>query len=489
MARLLRFFSLTTATQVCLLVNQLVLLPLLLRSWGQEATADWFVVLAIANLATIGDLGLRNAGHSDLLSGAKYGDADGSARFRRVWALTRFLFVTVTAGCIVAQWGFAAAAKNELFPWVAAITVSMGLDTLLIVRGMWLDTLGHFNKVEVIFLGMVVVRLVASFTAILGFGATPATLAWIMFATSIIALAVQSRLFADLPMLSFTAGGFYDIQKQNFSIIPLVLMEPAANWARLSLPVLVLSVISAPMFVTTYVALRAVFGLARQVINQVARYVSVAYVQRLAANPDGAEKIASRGILGSSLMGVAISACAIADNGRLLQVWLHGVNPKAAGPIVFSFAIGACAYGYQVLLSILIRRGRVSSVAYRQIAYLILSGVGAGGAMFAKSTIDYLIIVALQELFIAALFSYSLGGRIFGVFAGAFILSAVPITLLEFAIHLSISFNTKTVSDWIFSMLVAGSSTGVSLVTLAVLDTISTRIRGGYNAYLLRRRA
>ena len=113
MSRFLQFFSLTIATQGCLLINQVVLLPLELRVWGTDAVAKWVVLVAVANLAGVTDLGLRNAGHSQLLSSVQTGDAVASLEFRETWALARALVVGITAGFLAYQW-WAGAAPSAL---------------------------------------------------------------------------------------------------------------------------------------------------------------------------------------------------------------------------------------------------------------------------------------------------------------------------------------------------------------------------------------
>jgi hypothetical protein len=93
----LQFFSITIGTQICLAVNQLVLLPLQLRIWGETTTAYWLVILAVANLCSVNDLGLRSIGHAQLLASVRQADSAGAAYFRQIWALTRGVMVAVTA--------------------------------------------------------------------------------------------------------------------------------------------------------------------------------------------------------------------------------------------------------------------------------------------------------------------------------------------------------------------------------------------------------
>lgn len=405
MKSFLRFLSLTTATQVFLLINQLVLLPLQLRIWGSDVTAHWFVITALANLASVADLGLRSAGHAQLLSSVQDGDEAARLEFRRIWALARTLVIVVTG--VLLAFEVAASLRHGAAPqlWVAAVIVTLALDTLGIVRGMWLDSLGHFSTVELLFLAMVATRVLLSIVALLAFHAPPAVLAWIMLATAIGATVMQARVIRKPTSLALLAGGFSALRWRSLAVVRFVVAEPASNWMRLSLPVIVFAAISPPRFVTTYVALRAIFGLVRQVATQISRYASVSYVHRAMTNPDVADRIMSRSYLAITFVGIAMSSGVIMDHGRLLQIWLHGGDPRSESLISLSFAFGAVAYGYQVFAGVLMRSGDVVGVAKRQYVYLAASGMAAFVGYISGSGALYLALLAMQELLIAGLFA------------------------------------------------------------------------------------
>ncbi len=180
MPKALTFFALTTATQVCLLVQQVLILPLLLRVWGSETAAAWFVALAVANLASVFDLGLGSAGHAELLAGEMRGTVD--RRFRPVWALARLLVMTLTAVCVDGEM----LGPDPLL--TVTLTLATALGTLLVVRGTWLDTLSAVNKVEAVYFGMTASRIVLTVGVVAGLQAPPQAVACIMLGLMALAL-------------------------------------------------------------------------------------------------------------------------------------------------------------------------------------------------------------------------------------------------------------------------------------------------------------
>jgi len=476
MRKFLGFFGLTTATQLCLLVNQLVLLPLQLSAWGQETTSEWFVILAIANLASFADLGLRSAGHADLVASVHYGDPAAAERFRPVWALTRAVIVIVVAIMLVIQTLLAWRLNKPFEPWGWAITVSLALDTVVIVRGMWLDTLGRFAGVESLFLTMVASRVLLSIVALAQFRAPPEALAWIMALTACGTAIAQAWLLPKPASLAFLSSGFRSLQWRSLAVVRLVIAEPVSNWVRFSLPVLVLAAISGPTYVTTYVALRAIFGLGRQMINQVARYASIRYVQRASEGDLFAKRIVTRAVLLSAFVGMAVSCGVIADHGRVLHIWLHSSDPRTIAMIATSFAVGATVYGYQVSAGVLMRQGDVAGIAWRQYTYLFASFTAALVAWLSGSSVLYLVLLALQEVFIAGLFVQALGIAVARISVMAFAISASLIGVVWTAVALDPAnlFSTGTVDATAASLLIAGVVAVVAGGLFAALDLMSS---------------
>lgn len=464
MGKLLRFFSLTTASQLVLLVNQLVLLPIQLRTWGSETTADWLVVLALANIASVADLGLRNAGHADLLASARKADGAAADRFRQLWALVRLLFVLTTAALLCAQLVRDVWTGAPVRAWVLGVTVAFALETFVIVRGMWLDTLGEFVRVESVYLGLVGLRVLLSLAALLIFQASPAALGWIMLATAAGAVLLQAVVLRP-GLLRLAAGGFRDVRWRALLIVRLVVAEPVANWVRLSLPVIVLAAIASPVTVTVYVALRAVFGLVRQVVSQLARYASVRYVEQVQGDSVAANRALLRAVLFSVCAGVAISTAVLADDGRLIGRWLGAA--VVDDMIAATFAATAVGYGYQVALSLMTRTGDVAGVARRQYAYLAAAAAAAVVGLTCRSTHLYLGLIIAQELAIAGLFYSAFNDRVRRAVFGALLAGLLLNLLLWFG------------SRWLrpaLSGLVAEFSGVTALTVLATLGMASVCI-------------
>jgi hypothetical protein len=415
MKGLLRFLSLTSATQLCLLASQLLLLPLQLRIWGHETTAQWLVVMAVANIASIADLGLRNAAHAQLIAAVRATDIAAAKAFGGVWMLTRLLFAGVVLALIAAQLLFQILSHQALALWQPLLILTLGLETLLIVRGVWLDSLGHFNTVEATFLAMVASRVALSIAALAFFGAAPMTLALIFLLTAIGTIAGQEYWLRRLPLLGIFAGNLRDIGWNTTATLPLVASEPALNWLRLSLPVIVFAAIADPLFVTSYVALRAIFGMARQVTSQLARYASIIYVQQAGSDRTKAEQIALSAILACTLVGAGVAGLVLADHGRLLSLWLANADPGAASGIAASFAVTVAVFGYQVLNSILTRRGDIQGTARRNYVYIATSLAAAALAIVAHSVPAYLVLLALPEVIIALLYATAFSANVFRI--------------------------------------------------------------------------
>ncbi len=430
MKNFLRFFSLTTATQFCLAVNQLVLLPLQLRVWGQEATSHWFVIIAVANLASVADLGLRMAGHAQLLSSVESADRIAELEFRRIWALTRVLIMGMTSVLIAGQVISSLIETGTFELWAAALTMATALDTALIVRGFWLDTLGHFVKVEALFLGMVSSRILLSILAMLAFHAGPGIIAYLTLVSAAAAVALQAYVLPEPRCLALLANGMRDLRWKSLGIVRFVVAEPASNWMRLSLPVIVLAAVSSPRFVTTYVALRAIFGMARQIVNQLGRYASIRYAQFVERDKAAAENVVIRFTLLSTLAGLAVSSGVIADHCRLFRLWLSSGDPETESLIALYFATGAIAYGYQVVAGVLMRCGDIVGIASRQYAYLIMGGLTAGIGWLSGSAVLYLLILAAQELLLAGLFVGAIGYRVLRSCLAGFALAAVVVLFM-----------------------------------------------------------
>jgi hypothetical protein len=471
MKNFLSFFSLTVANQLCSVIAQLVLLPLMLRTWGHEVAAQWFVAVALANLTGVFDFGLHNAGHSQLLAGLN-GDAKAATEFRHTWLLTRLTIVGMSVLFIVYQ----LLLGSEFFALSSIMICSMAIDTILGARGIWFDTLGQFNRVESSFLATAILRIVVALAALVFFQASPITIAWIMLAISLSGIVVSWALLRS-PLLGFLAGGFAGLSWRSLSVIRLVVADPLSGWVRTSLPVVVFAAIAPASVVTTYVAMRAVFGLSRQVIWQLTRYASVRYIQHYENNKKWAEHIVMRAIQGTIVIGVAVSSVVIVDQGRLVRLWL-GFTSSDEYAIVASFAFGTIAFGYTVIANILMRTGDVAAVAKRQYLYLLAAvSVAVVTQFIYADTTVYLVMLALQEVLIAGLFVTSLGKPIMQTSIVGFLIGAAMLCLTTMLVQFVPNDSMPLPVDLAMNLGVTGVMTILTLIALYAVEYFPSRNR------------
>ena len=418
MRSLLSFLSLMTLGQLCLLFNQLVLLPLELRIWGTATTAQWFVLLSTANLLTIADFGLRSSGHAALLK-AMEGDPEETHSFRATWALTRLLVILGTLLFLVYAIVVGVGGAPSLLALL--VIISVGCETLATTRGVWLDTLAQFNRVEASYLTTQASRLLLSVLALLGFRAGPVSLAWIQLCAAIGWLIVQGMLLRA-PLLDFRAGGFRSLRWSLWRDLPLVVADPASNWIRMNLPVVVFGSFMPAAFITTFVALRAAFGAARLTAIQLTRYASVQYARE--NRSEARRTIAIRAVFVTIVLGVMISSLALIDDGRLLRLWLGASNVQDSRAIAAYFGVGALAAMCQIPASILVRSGQIREFAKRQYAYVGLGLFTALLASLLPAAAAYLCSLALLEIVNAGLFVQILDSEVRRASVKAFVLAA-----------------------------------------------------------------
>jgi len=406
MRSLLSFLSLAMLGQLCLLFNQLVLLPFELHIWNTATAAQWFVVLSTANLIVIADFGLRSSGHADLLKAVE-GDPEATRLFRATWALTRLLVILGTLLFLVYAIVVGVAGAPSLL--AVLVITSVGCETLATTRSVWLDTLGQFNRVELTYFIPQASRILLSVVALLGFRAGPISLAWIQFCTAIGWLVVQGTLLRT-PLLGFWAGGFLSLRWSSLRDLPLVATDPASSWIRMHLPVVVFDSFMPAAFIITFVALRAAFGAARLITMQLSRYASVQYAHQ--NRSEARQTTAIRAVFGTVVLGVMISGLVLIDDGRLLRLWLGAANVQDSRAIAVYFSLGALASIYQVPAGILIRSGQIGEFAKRQYAYV---GLGLLAALLvpllSAAAPVYLSSLALLEIINAGLFVHILGSE------------------------------------------------------------------------------
>jgi len=406
MTKFVRFFSFAAMTQVILLLNQVILLPMQIRLWGSSETALWYAAIALATVTTVADCGLRTAGHVELLRLVRTNDPDARAEFLQVWAWIRLLIVLVTATLLAADLVYGLLhGRNEWQLGRVLLTLAFAFETVLIIRIVYLDSLGEYSSAESSYFLFAAIRLVLAVPALLFFRIHPVGLCWLFLGTSVLGLALQGWL-CHIPRDLGIFGTFP--QRLSFATCSLVrytMAEPLANWVRLSLPVLVIASIAPDTAVTAYVALRAIYGAARTTIQQVARVASVEVVRLLGQRrTTPAETLLSLFLLIAGLIGTGLAGTIVLDNMRLLSLWLKHFDRPLFQNINLSFALGSPFYSYQILVAISFRMGQLAQTARRQYAYFLYSALFAASAVILRSLDVYLALLVVAEILLAISF-------------------------------------------------------------------------------------
>jgi hypothetical protein len=396
MKKYLRFFSFAVMTQLILLLNQVVLLPMQLRLWGNSETALWYAAIALATGTTVADLGLRTAGHVELLRLVRTGDPGATAKFRQVWTLIRLLVMVVTALLLVGE--LVVGSKN----WAlgrALLTLAYAVETLLIIRIVYLDSLGEYSGAEASYFTFAAVRFALAIPALLVFRLQPTGLCWLFFATSVVGLMLQGLLCRIPRELAIFSRPPRRLSFKTCSLVRYTMSEPCANWVRISLPVLVIAAIAPATAVTTYVALRAIYGAARTTIQQMARVASVEVLNLRAADQrETADSLLAGFLLFTAVIGTALASFVVLDNMRLLSLWLKHFDGVLFQNINLCFALASPFFSYQVMVALSFRTGRLAGMARRQYAYMMYSAGCAGAAWLTRSLAVYLGLLVATEI-------------------------------------------------------------------------------------------
>ncbi|HWI80667.1 hypothetical protein [Ramlibacter sp.] len=375
--------SWTAVTQLSLALTQLLLLPLEVRLWGLETTAQWNTAIALAALLSAADFGLRGFGHASLRRGPA-SRADGGESFEPVWAIQRLLVAGVL---LLAALAAAVAMWLQIAPggqWLLWLMIAYAVEALLSARGMYMDTLGMIARAEASYASMASSRLAAALLALAVFEASPRTLALIYAGSALGALLAQGHWLHSTSPLRLAAGGFRSMNLQTLQLLRYSIGHPLSQWCRPNLPVLVLHAISSAAMVNAFVALRAVFGLSRQAVLQLARFASVQYAVTEDAGP---RRLA---LLRWTYAGVLVgTACALAvelDAGVLLSRWVPGTSAAGYQWVSLALSLSAPFFATQVLLLAYMRAGSERQAAWLQLVYVVLA-VAAALAATALATL------------------------------------------------------------------------------------------------------
>lgn len=471
MIKSFQFMSLTLLTQLVLLLNQLVLLPLQVRSWGNGVTASWYAVLAVCALTTAADLGLRTAGHAELVRGAQAPfDKESRLRFSEIWGWIRLAMIVATVLLLAADALYQIGWARVAWPlWHGVLVLAIALETLVIVRVMYLDSLGLYRESEGSYLLLAASRFGFASLALVFLHASVATLAWIWLLTSLLGLAIQMPVCRRAGVLSLLEPLPAKLDLRSLVLARYTLAEPCSNWVRLNLPVIVLSIIAPPTVIVTYVALRALFGATRQMVQQLSRYASVEY---LGLWREGRAQVAKAHltffVLFAALAGASGAGFIVVDNFRLTSLWLLKTDRLIFQTIALPFAAAATFYSYQIVAGLMLRRGEIAAIGRRQYAYILYSGLFALIALLTHSLAIFLLSLFLAEAMIASSFLFVLEDREDGFAASRGLLAAAWSAGLVLVLWLIVNFGGFI---WLVEMTPHGvaASTGLLLGWLAVL--------------------
>jgi hypothetical protein len=406
--RLIHFFSLAVMTQAILMLGQLILLPIQIRLWGPSATAMWYSALALATITLVADCGLRTAGHAELMQagGNTAAFQAETAQFRQIWSWIRILILIVTAALIGCDIAAGLLFRQGGYPvWRIALILACALESVLIIRISYLDTLGRYRGAEASYFGFASLRLALSVPALLIFHWNPPGLAAIYLVTAAVTVFAQGHWLCNSNSLLRLTDKFPTLSWKALTLARYTIAEPSANWARLSLPVLVLGQIASPMAVITYVALRAIFGAGRTTIQQLARVASVEFLKsRSNGDAERAESLLTVFTLAAIFFSASVGLFVVIDNLRVVGLWLRHSNRELYRQIALAFALTAPFFAYQIPMSIMMRTGQLAFVARRNYAFIACSAVFACLSLLVKELPVYLALLVTAELLLSVSF-------------------------------------------------------------------------------------
>jgi hypothetical protein len=406
MAQLFRFVSFAVLTQLVLVLNQLVLLPIQLRLWGVPSTAAWYGAIAVATITTFADLGLRTAGHVDLLRFVKDGDQAAGANLQQLWGWIRTLILSLTV--LLLLWSAVESSLHGAFVetvWKDCLILAYAIETLLIVRIVFLDSLGHYSSAEATYFTFAALRLGLAVPALLLFHAGPQSVGVLYLATAIVGIALQGRLCRKTGVLGLLDPVPRRLSFGTLATARYTVAEPLSNWMRISFPVLILQAIASPGVLTTFVALRAAFGASRQTIQQMARVASVEYLRLKVANrAEVATSVLGGFVQLGTFLGAAVAGLVLVDNLRGLGIWLTHTDRAVFQTVLTMFAFSAPFYSYQIVVNLMFRMGRLRGVALRQYAFILYCVLFAAAAIIVHSLQAYLWLLVAAEVLLSASF-------------------------------------------------------------------------------------
>lgn len=277
-----RFLSFATLSQLSIIATQLVLLPLQIHSWGHEPVALWLSTLALTGILNVSDLGLRNAGFAAIAAD------EPPSRFATLWTIMRAHMALATLGVlvVVALWlAPRAGPEGALFLYVLAAAATA--EVFLGLRVTFMEAKGLIAPAEALFFMMSATRVAIGAVLIGVFHAGPLPVAILWLVAALAAVFGQS-LFGFVRRVTPVFGDWrLENVKAAYRDAAWSAATPLVQWAQIQAPVLALSAFAAPALVASFVAIRALFGTMRGILQHLGRIASIKFGEWARAKGEG----------------------------------------------------------------------------------------------------------------------------------------------------------------------------------------------------------
>ena len=273
---MLRFLSIVTLSQATLVAQQLLILPLQIHVWGHDTVAVWLPALALAAIVNSSDLGLKNAGFAAIAAG-ETGD-----KFATLWSIVRLQTLgvgIVTMGLSFLMFSSRIAPDQAIF--LVILTASAMMENCLGLRTPFLEAFGRIAHAESAFLAMVAARLIGGATLIYFLRVGPVALSILWLATACMAVLIQEQFREVRTVAPLFRRWKFSHVRETYADARWSAATPLVLWAQIQLPVITLSSFAPSAIVSSFVALRTLYGLTRLIIQQISRIISIQYNRRI----------------------------------------------------------------------------------------------------------------------------------------------------------------------------------------------------------------
>lgn len=415
---MLRFLSIVTLSQATLVAQQLLILPLQIHVWGHDTVAVWLAALALAAIVSSSDLGLKNAGFAAIAAG-ETGD-----KFATIWSVMRLqMLATGLVTMAISFVMFSGRIAPDQTVFLVVLTASSIVETCLGMRTPFLEAFGRISHAESAFLAMVATRLVVGAALIHYLHAGPAILSVLWLSSACLAVFLQEQ-FREVRTVAPLFGRWkFSHIRETYADARWSAATPLVLWAQIQLPVITLSSFAPSAIVSSFVALRTLYGLTRLIIQQISRIISIQYTRRVreisADNARAFLLVVAAGVAWLSAgAGLAIFAEKFWLTGPLFDI------PKT--PIVYllilTLGISSTMSVHQLFSLSMAREGAFSTSGTANYAYF--AGVaGTCGLAYALSNMQILVIglAACDAMLLTLIVHFFLRGQ-----QGTLVRNALP---------------------------------------------------------------